>query len=81
MKYSRIRPGYGFWRTDHYPIGGCFDRAGSDGVVLKEVLRTFQDFNGVNTEGRTLKGERVAFSSDHTDTVSIVDGIMLAPVN
>lgn len=59
-----IRPGYGFWRTDKYPIGGDFDRAGPEGVRIVKVLRTFPAFHNCTEEGLTDDGRKVAYGID-----------------
>ena len=60
----RIEPRYGYWDTTDYPIGGCFRRAGAEGLAV-EVTRTFPWCHGCNTEGRTADGRTVAFDSSH----------------
>lgn len=66
----RIKPGYGYWATDSFPIGGSFHRAGKDGLVIVEVLRDFPKYKGANREGKTADGRKVAFDVAHTEEVS-----------
>lgn len=71
-----VRPGYGYWETDKYPIGGCFRRSPSGGEGIVEVLRTFPSYRGVSEEGRTADGRKIAY--DPSDTVSFVDADKVA---
>lgn len=32
-----IRQGFGYWDYTHYPIGGCFRRAGVGGLSVTEI--------------------------------------------
>lgn len=66
---KRIKPGYGYWLTDDYPIGGCFRRAGADGLDVVEVIRRFPAYRGVDEEGRTADGRKVAYRSADADLV------------
>jgi hypothetical protein len=65
----RIKPGYGYWTIDTYPI---FRRAGEAGVEIVGDLVAVQPNchacpNGCDTIGTTDTGRRVAFHSSHTD--------------
>ena len=57
---KKLKGGYGYWVTDHYPIGGCFKRAPKNGKEIIAVLRTFQQYKGVDTEVRFLDGTQGA---------------------
>ncbi len=63
----KLKAGYGYWETDYYPIGGCFRRAGNDGKYIVEVLRTFPNYKGVNTEVRFVDGTRGAVRREHIE--------------
>jgi hypothetical protein len=63
----RLKAGYGYWQTDYYPIGGCFRRAGNDGKEISEVIRTFPNHKGVDTEVRFADGTRGAVSRVHIE--------------
>ncbi len=60
---KRLRPKHGYWDTTGYPLGGCFRRAPSDGLVISEVIRTFPMTHGANEEGRTASGATVCYDS------------------
>ena len=61
----RIKPGFGYWSTDHYPIGGSFHRAPQTGLPLLKILRTFSRCHGANCEALTTDYRKVAFDSAH----------------
>jgi len=67
---QRIKPGYGYWDTTSYPIGGSFRRAGADGVPIVEVLRSFDTYKGCNREGLTSDGRKVAYDVVNTETLT-----------
>jgi hypothetical protein len=61
----KLKGGYGYWQTDYYPIGGCFRRAPEGGKEIVEVIRTFPNYKGVDTEVRFADGTRGAVASAH----------------
>lgn len=63
----KLQGGYGYWETDYYPIGGSFRRAPDDGKAITEVLRTFPNFKGVDTEVRFADGTRGALRREHIE--------------
>jgi hypothetical protein len=64
----RIKAGYGYWKTDSYPIGGCFARAGESGVEIARITREFKpSVKGCNREALTTMGEKIAFHTEHTE--------------
>jgi hypothetical protein len=57
---ERIKQGWGFWETDHYPIGGCFRRAGSN-CLIAETLRYIKPaYRGADREVLLEDGRKVA---------------------
>lgn len=36
----QIKAGYGYWETTRHPIGGEFHRAGADGEVILDIVKT-----------------------------------------
>ena len=67
----RIKPGFGYYDTTNFPIGGSFHRSPAEGLRVI-VTRTFKMYEGVNTEGRTPNGRTVAFRFDHADQDDII---------
>lgn len=67
----RIKPGYGYYDTTYFPIGGSFHRSPTEGLRVI-VTRKFKMYEGVNTEGRTTDGRTVAFRLDHADQEEII---------
>ena len=70
---KRIKPGYGYWDTTKYPLGGCFGRAGKDGVNIVKVMRSLNDYPGLSSKGCDEEGltddrRRVCYSTEHTET-------------
>ena len=63
----RLQAGYGYWETDYYPIGGCFRRAPDSGKDIAEVIRTFPNYKGVDTEVRFADGTCGAVAGDHIE--------------
>ena len=63
----KLQGGYGYWQTDYYPIGGSFRRAPENGKDIAEVLRTFPNYKGVNTEVRFSDGTRGAVDGAHIE--------------
>jgi hypothetical protein len=55
------------WQTDYYPIGGSFRRAPEAGKHIKEVIRTFPNYKGVDTEVQFADGTRGAVRSEHIE--------------
>lgn len=71
---KRIKPGCGYWETTAYPIGGCFRRAGIEGVGIVSVVRGLADFKsytryGCDEEGMTEDGRKVCYSFTHIEPV------------
>jgi len=69
---KRIKPGYGYWDTTSYPLGGCFGRAGEDGVNIVKITRGPNDYPGLRSkgcdeEGLTDDGHRVCYATEHTE--------------
>ena len=67
---TRIKPGYGYWETDYYPIGAYFRRAKKSGLEIAEILRTFPNVHGSNSEGITADGRKVCFHSGSIETTN-----------
>lgn len=66
----RIKPGYGYWDTTKYPIGGCFARAPADGLLVTVTgPPIYPRVHGCNERGRTEDGRTVAYSTDTTEFV------------
>lgn len=63
-----VKPGHGYWDCTAYPIGGCFRRAGSQGVRVVEVLSTHKRMEGKGTTeiGLTADGRKIAYDHQHT---------------
>jgi hypothetical protein len=55
-----IRDGFGYWDCTDYPIGGCFRRAGSGGLLVRSIEK-IPHFKGSDRIGLTDDGRRVAF--------------------
>ena len=62
----RLKDGYGYWLTDHLPIGGSFRRA-QGAKEIKEIIRTFKSYKGVDTEVRFMDGTRGAVRGEHIE--------------
>lgn len=62
-----IKPGYGFWYTDRYPIGGDFGRAPRHDSGLSCVLirKLEKPFKGVDIEVRLDNGRIAAVNQTH----------------
>ena len=70
MTTMRIKPGHGYWATDHYPIGGAFRRAGDSGKVIAEILRDIQPpCRGCDIEVKFADGSRGALARANTQGV------------
>ncbi len=63
----KLKGGYGYWQTDVYPIGGSFRRAPDEGKPIAEVLRTFPNYKGVDTEVRFADGTCGAVRCEHIE--------------
>jgi hypothetical protein len=63
----KLKGGNGYWQTDFYPIGGCFRRAPEGGKDIVEVIRTFPNYKGVDTEVRFADGTRGAVARAHVE--------------
>jgi hypothetical protein len=63
----KLKGGYGYWQTDYYPVGGSFRRAPESGKDIAEVIRTFPNYKGVDTEVRFADGTRGAVSRAHIE--------------
>jgi hypothetical protein len=64
----RIKPGCGYWKIDHYSIGGCFARAGEDGVEIASITREFSPpVKGCNRTAVTVAGEKIAFHTEQSE--------------
>lgn len=59
MEYYKLDTYTGVWETDKYPIGGCFKRYPKGTRV--SIVRTFESYKGVNAEGFTDEGVKIAF--------------------
>jgi len=58
-----LQKGAGYWKTDRYSIGGDFRRAKEDTTIT--LTRKFNPYKGVDAEGISQNGERVAFNIKH----------------
>ena len=72
-KALKLKGGYGYWQTDFYPIGGSFRRAPEDGKDIAEVIRTFPNYKGVDTEVRFADGTRGAVRREHIEPTGGVE--------
>jgi hypothetical protein len=63
----KLKGGYGYWQTDYYPVGGCFRRAPESGKEIAELVRTFPNYKGVDTEVRFTDGTRGAVRGEHIE--------------
>ena len=63
----KLKGGYGYWQTDYYPIGGSFRRAPESGKEITEIIRTFPNYKGVDTEVRFADGTRGAVRAEHIE--------------
>ena len=64
---TRIKPGYGYWDTTHYPIGGSFRRAPKPLGVEVEITDTIEPFKGCDTLVRLKDGSTAAVDSAHLE--------------
>ena len=63
----KLKPQCGYWDTTHYPIGGCFRRAGSNGKEIEEILREITpSYRGCSLEVRFADDTTGAIDSVHT---------------
>jgi len=69
----KLKPGYGYYDTTNYPLGGCFRRVPRDGppmsivkfeTIDKDLLKRA---HGMNATGETEDGIRIAFNTDSTE--------------
>ncbi len=60
----KIKAGCGYYKTDIYPIGGSFARAGKEGLEVINVMLMPKKIHGCNAYGITLNGNQVAFSTE-----------------
>ena len=63
----KLKGGYGYWQTDYYPIGGSFRRAPEKGKDIAEIIRTFPNYKGVDTEVRFADGTRGTVRRAHIE--------------
>ena len=63
----RLKPGYGYWETDYYPIGGCFRRAPR--VEGKEIAGIIREINshGCDIEVLFADGTKGACNRSNTE--------------
>ena len=66
-----IKPGYGYFDTTNYPVGGCFLRAGANGVPLVSITEWGERQQGCNASGITEDGRKVAFDIFHLEVRTI----------
>ena len=71
MKTEQIKQGWGFWETDHYPIGGCFRRAGADCHIAKTLREIVPPYKGADREVVLADGRRVAVGNRCIETVEV----------
>jgi len=66
-----LKPGFGYWRTNYYPIGGDFCRASKiAGKPIDSILRTFETpYKGCNQEVLFEDGTKGALDSNHTQEI------------
>lgn len=69
----KIQAGYGYWDCTIHPIGGCFRRAGNDGVVIQRVVEKIDPpVRGCNAIGITDGSpHRVAFHLDNLECTAV----------
>jgi len=63
----KLKPNHGYYDCTHYPIGGCFRRSGSDGLIIFNV-EPMERYKGCDSIGHTRSGDKVAFSIRHIVT-------------
>lgn len=64
----KIKPGYGYWCIDRFPIGGDFHRASkTEGLEIKNLEKLKKSIDGCNAIAETLTGSRIAFSLEHIE--------------
>jgi hypothetical protein len=67
---NRIKPGHGYWQTTTYPIGGCFRRAGADGVEIVGHKRLIEPpYKGCDIEVYLADGNTAAVAQRYTELV------------
>ncbi len=65
-----IKPGYGYWDTTYYPIGGKFCRAPkNNGVPIEAITDMETPYKGCDATAVTTDGRNVAFNKQHTETI------------
>lgn len=68
MKTYRIKPGCGYWDCTKYPLGGCFYRAGVNG--LEFTAETEFRWNGRPMyRGTAAGGVRLAVGIEHCEPI------------
>ena len=66
---KRIKEGYGYWKIDDYPLGGCFRRAGAP-IPLTELKEpVYYKRHGLLCIGLTADGQKVAVAPDCVEEV------------
>ncbi|MHC4271999.1 MAG: hypothetical protein ACYST2_06775 [Planctomycetota bacterium] len=67
----RIKPNHGYWRTNSFPIGGDFHRAGNEGIEIAELIRDIDPpYRGCSIEVQLANGDRAAVSSSSIELCS-----------
>ena len=64
----KLKAKYGYWETGHYPIGGCFRRAGNKGKDIREIIRKLDPMvRGCNAEVLFVDGTTGAINLENTE--------------
>lgn len=57
--------GYGYWKTNSYPIGGCFRRSAVDVSITALIRGIVPPFKGCDLEVELENGDTAAINSHH----------------
>jgi hypothetical protein len=61
-----LNENFGYWDTTNNPIGCSFRRAPKGGLKIVKVIRSIGgNYKGVNEEGITEEGRKIAYDSDN----------------
>lgn len=68
----RIKPKCGYWDCTNYPIGGCFCRAGKNGVEIDgHSISIMATYRGCDVLAVTDDGRKVAVNGEHLEVLGL----------
>jgi len=72
MEPIRLKANYGYWRTNHYPIGGDFRRASVHGEIITRIIRDIDPpYKNCDIEVELADKTTAAINSQNTTATCI----------